>query len=282
MNTTNVAKRFGVNISTIKRWTDEGKLACSRTPGGHRRFEEKHIRNFIKRFPQFGKSVNNSEKIYASYLDFKNVSMSPLLQYELKSHAIAGNTGWISRLFRFIHKNDVSLAEFFEQLLIPVLRRLGDEWLSNIITIGQEHVATSSIKNAVNELGDQVKEPDQPRPILFSTLKDDHHDMISTILSFLARLEGYPVIFTGADTPAESLHYYIRSYEPKMIFLSYQYGTDQSLLMSELDVIGSFTAGTDISVYLGGLGAKGLDSSSKITILETMYSGYSILKEQKL
>ena len=35
-NSQEVAKILGVNVSTIKRWTDEGKLTCIKTAGGHR------------------------------------------------------------------------------------------------------------------------------------------------------------------------------------------------------------------------------------------------------
>lgn len=34
-----VADRFGVNRFTVQKWADEGKLACTRTLGGARRFD---------------------------------------------------------------------------------------------------------------------------------------------------------------------------------------------------------------------------------------------------
>ena len=39
---------LGINISTLKRWTDSGVLECSKTRGGHRKFTMQHIRNFYK------------------------------------------------------------------------------------------------------------------------------------------------------------------------------------------------------------------------------------------
>jgi len=33
-----VARAFGVGVSSIKRWTDDGELESVRTPGGHRRY----------------------------------------------------------------------------------------------------------------------------------------------------------------------------------------------------------------------------------------------------
>lgn len=38
-----VAALFGVHVSTIARWADEGKIPCFRTPGGQRRYPRAEI-----------------------------------------------------------------------------------------------------------------------------------------------------------------------------------------------------------------------------------------------
>ena len=43
-----IAEIIGVNVSTIKRWTDSGKLECQQTIGGHRKFHLNHLRKFLK------------------------------------------------------------------------------------------------------------------------------------------------------------------------------------------------------------------------------------------
>ena len=39
---------LGVNISTLKRWTESGKLGCEKTAGGHRKFTMQHVREYYK------------------------------------------------------------------------------------------------------------------------------------------------------------------------------------------------------------------------------------------
>lgn len=39
LTTGEVASIFGVTMTTVKRWADEGKLPHFRTPGGHYRFQ---------------------------------------------------------------------------------------------------------------------------------------------------------------------------------------------------------------------------------------------------
>ena len=42
------AEILGINISTLKRWTDNGTIECTRTAGGHRKFTIQHVRDYYK------------------------------------------------------------------------------------------------------------------------------------------------------------------------------------------------------------------------------------------
>ena len=48
LNSKEVANILGINISTLKRWTDNGTIKCKKTPGGHRKFTMQHIREYYK------------------------------------------------------------------------------------------------------------------------------------------------------------------------------------------------------------------------------------------
>ena len=47
---TDLAKLFCVNESTVKRWADAGKLSCFRTVGNHRRFTSGDVVEFAVRY----------------------------------------------------------------------------------------------------------------------------------------------------------------------------------------------------------------------------------------
>lgn len=40
-----------VSVETLRRWADEGRVACLRTPTGQRRFRAEDIRNLITEVP---------------------------------------------------------------------------------------------------------------------------------------------------------------------------------------------------------------------------------------
>ena len=43
-----VAKLFGVSVTTVANWADEGLLPHFKTPGGQRRFRREDVERFIK------------------------------------------------------------------------------------------------------------------------------------------------------------------------------------------------------------------------------------------
>jgi excisionase family DNA binding protein len=47
-----VAAMFGVDAQTVTRWARKGRLTAVRTPGGHRRFSEREVRQLLEGVPR--------------------------------------------------------------------------------------------------------------------------------------------------------------------------------------------------------------------------------------
>jgi len=77
LTTDDVSKMLHVGKSTIKRWTDEGKLKCFRTPGGHRKFKATNIEEFIQTYHFDISLVGFSEMIQKSFSHTHTVASSP-------------------------------------------------------------------------------------------------------------------------------------------------------------------------------------------------------------
>ena len=72
LNSKEVASIMGVNVSTIKRWTDSGKLDCYQTVGGHRKFLLSHLKNFLK------EKIN--QKLRVNIIQYLNKGDKELIQ----------------------------------------------------------------------------------------------------------------------------------------------------------------------------------------------------------
>jgi excisionase family DNA binding protein len=47
LTTSEVARRLGVSLGTVRRWADHGHLPAYRTPGGQRRFSAEDVERFV-------------------------------------------------------------------------------------------------------------------------------------------------------------------------------------------------------------------------------------------
>jgi excisionase family DNA binding protein len=72
LNSKEVASIMGVNVSTIKRWTDSGKLDCYQTVGGHRKFLLSHLKIFLK------EKIN--QKLRVNIIQYLNKGEKELVQ----------------------------------------------------------------------------------------------------------------------------------------------------------------------------------------------------------
>jgi excisionase family DNA binding protein len=45
-----LARLLHVDESTVKRWADRGLIGCYRTPGGHRKFTARQVRDFVRTY----------------------------------------------------------------------------------------------------------------------------------------------------------------------------------------------------------------------------------------
>jgi len=69
LSSNDVSEILGVNISTLKRWTESGKIDCVKTAGGHRKFTMQHVRNYYKN----NQKANKSLELGLEHLKHKNI-----------------------------------------------------------------------------------------------------------------------------------------------------------------------------------------------------------------
>ena len=156
LNSKEVAMIMGVHVSTVKRWTDTGKLPCYQTPGGHRKFILSHINEFLAMNKKKSKKVNVVElegiKDRKLIQNIDHGEYGKLLPGFLKQALNADGKRLKTTLMGLYIKQYI-LHEIYDALVMPVLKSIGDMWVNNDISIAEEHLATNTIRNAVHSLG---------------------------------------------------------------------------------------------------------------------------------
>jgi len=113
-----------------------------------------------------------------------------------------------------------SLGDFFDRILRPVMRKIGEEWANNTISIATEHVASNVANTLVKIIRDKVAGNVNKKKILVCVpLGEEHHlgcDVLETYLS----IKGFKVYNIGTSIPTESILSFIEYNKPDIVLIS--------------------------------------------------------------
>ena len=222
-NTMEVSKTLQVDKSTVKRWTDEGKLKCFRTPGGHRKFRAEDLYQFMSEY-NYGISPVNLHPQFASD---EAIIHGMIVKKEFHvlanvcfSASINGRRSEIVKLFSEVYQNGLSLPMIFDEILCPTLKRLLGLNLSGKLSAGEMQLAFNALSNAIILLSDIIMKP-APRDnkAILATVEGDKRDIELKALAILLESEGYEVLNLGANVPTETITQLATTKQPMFIFL---------------------------------------------------------------
>ena len=261
LNSKEVAMIMGVHVSTVKRWTDAGKLPCYQTPGGHRKFILRHINEFLAKNKKKSKKVNIIElegiKDRKLIQNIDHGEYEKLLPVFIKQ-ALNADGNRLKTTLTGLYMKQYLLHDIYDALVMPVLESIGDMWANNDISVAEEHLASNTIRNAVHALGETLERKDYKDNsyTLSLALSGDEHDLPLIMTKQILEIKGIPVINCGRNTPANSIKRLLKKFQPDKIIVSLTYIENKKLAKQELDDLLKIASKTHAKIYVGGAGIQ--------------------------
>jgi excisionase family DNA binding protein len=257
-NSIEASKLLGVNVSTIKRWTEEGKLKCIKTAGGHRKFEVKHFQEFLNKYhKQIDKAsifpIENEADIkiskYILRADFSflhNLVVKRALMFDRKK---------IQKILNGLYLSQIPLHVVYDRLISPVLHTIGSKWEQNEITVAQEHFAAQVIRDCLIRLQGILSLPSSKKGnVICLTLSNELHDLALKMVDHLLELRGFKVFYSGAQTPAIELGAVFKKINPKRVYLSSTFVENLDDTQREFDTLCELCNKYKSKLFIGGQG----------------------------
>ncbi len=108
---------------------------------------------------------------------------------------------------------------FFEEVLVPLQREVGERWHEGKLTVAEEHLVTQAARQRVLTLLHQAPRRARRHVVCACFPLEDHElGLMGAALRF--RHAGWRVTFLGARTPAEHLARVVRAVKPDLVALS--------------------------------------------------------------
>jgi excisionase family DNA binding protein len=263
LNSVQVAKMLGVNVSTVKRWTEEGKLKCHKTAGGHRKFFMHHLVEFIKEHENKNPRVNlfplETKRDLDISLAITQGDWSALIDY-CTEFAVASRRDKVQQILNGLYLAQYPLYAIYDELITPVMHRLGLMWMKGELTIIEEHLATQVMRDSIIRLQGIVRIPKKKRfRALLVNLFDELHDIGLKMVDHVLEARGIEVMFSGQNTPSFRIDSVFKKYTPKRLYISSTFVPNVRATQSELDRLLEIAHEYGTDVYVGGAGFQDLN-----------------------
>lgn len=143
-----------------------------------------------------------------------------------------------------------------EELITPLVYKVGDLWHSGEIRVANEHLASSVIRNFLYNLLDSYNLNESAPVLISATPRGQEHELGALIAGVTAASSGWRVIYLGSNLPAEEIAAVISYLKAKVAALSIVYPNDDAYLKLELKKIRQLLP-HGVQIIVGGRAASG-------------------------
>lgn len=151
----------------------------------------------------------------------------------------------------------LGLNGFLERVAVPLLRRIGDEWHAGRLSPALEHFASSTLYDIIVERMRSFTPRSDAPSILVATPAGERHAIGAALVGAHAAVEGWRVIYLGADLPAADIVDAAIATHIDVVALSVLYVEDAERAVGEVLAVRSRLP-LRVPLFVGGGGAIAL------------------------
>ncbi len=209
------ARRAGLSPELLRAWERRyGLVAPQRAANGRRLYSEadvEHLR-LVRLATEAGRRV--SDLAVLPVLELEGLVAADALAAESSSRS--GAAPLLARCLEAVEAMDdqalsallrraaieLSLADFVEALVVPMMREIGLAWTREELDPAHEHLATAVVTTVLLELTDSLQSGATGPRVVVAAPAGQRHEIGCMVVALAALLEGCRLTYLGADLPA--------------------------------------------------------------------------------
>jgi DNA-binding transcriptional MerR regulator len=248
-----VSSLTGVKPVTLRAWERRyGLIQPDRTHGSHRLYTKDDIEKIYKILALIDKGipvskvsdiVNNrpqtSNREKDVWDDFHERMMDAIGTFDHPELKAIYNEAMATQ----------PIAVVTENLILPILKELGERWQENQTGVSEEHFFSFFLRNKLGARFHHSIPPQHGIKILACCLPGERHEIGLLVFALEALANNFRPALLGADTPLEEIPLTVRKAGARAIVFSC---TGKDILRNHEDAIRELTEGIDIPVFIGG------------------------------
>jgi DNA-binding transcriptional MerR regulator/methylmalonyl-CoA mutase cobalamin-binding subunit len=271
-----VSKRSGVKSDLVRAWERRYQAVTpTRTAGGHRVYTDQDIARLkllnqatshghsISQIAQF--SLDELKKLLQLEDAYSQISHTALLTGDKKfltedyiEKCYASVLAFDAKGLESHFENaivELGSQAFIEELLTPLLTRIGDRWKKGELRPIHEHMTSSVIRSLTYILRNNNPCPDNAPRMIVSTPIGQLHELGALLAAIMAELNGWQVTYLGANLPAEEIAAAVKFTHAKAVTISISFSTDDHVIPKEIRRLRKLI-GHHVALIVGGRAAS--------------------------
>jgi methylmalonyl-CoA mutase cobalamin-binding domain/chain len=117
----------------------------------------------------------------------------------------------------------VSVNQIYLEIMQPAAYDIGALWQRNLVTVGQEHLATAIIERQMGQLHPHfIPRTDKGRTLVLGCVEGELHRVGARMVADFFEQDGWSVAYLGASTPIEEIVGIAREVQADLIGISTQ------------------------------------------------------------
>jgi DNA-binding transcriptional MerR regulator len=215
------ARRVGVSPELLRAWERRyGLLQPIRSEGGFRLYTSDDAGRVSRMKAALDEGLSAAEAARRA-LATQTTPIEGLLD-DARDRFLAAVRGYDEPAAHAVLDEALSafaLETVVRELVLPVLRQIGEEWAAGTLAIGQEHFASNLIRPRLLALSRLWGRGVGPLAIL-ACPPGERHDIGLIAFGLVLRTYGWRILFLGADTPPSTLGEAVAAAAPRLVVVA--------------------------------------------------------------
>ena len=141
--------------------------------------------------------------------------------------------------------------EIVHRVALPLLDDVGEDWHAGRLSIAQEHMTSSLLRNFIGGLIPLQRRASAVSKVLFATPSGEHHEFGILLSAMLAAGGGLDIVYLGADLPAEDILTATQKTAPQAVIMGFTGANGAASGLSDLRHVAE-TLPAQIELWMGG------------------------------
>lgn len=238
----------GIKAHTIRIWEQRyNLLSPKRTPTGIRYYNDEDLKKILAisvllksgyKISKVAKLTKDELNLELSKIEDNNVDNNTKYEKYINSLLAAGIL-FNEKEFNYHFKKAqelFDLLEIYENIIYPLLMKIGAMWGKDDMNPIQEHFISNLIRQKILKAIDEIEEPNSNREIILFLPEKETHEIGLLIANFILKKEGLKTFYFGQQTPVKNLVNFIndKGIKEAIAFVFYSQGKDKFLKFFKL------------------------------------------------